>query len=110
MQNLEFVLENEMHKLFWDFDIQTDHLISTRRLDRVIVNEKKKRTCRTVDFAVLADHREKIKENEKRGKYLDLGRELKKKLCNLKVAMIAIVIGVFGTIPQNLVGGGSWRS
>ena len=34
----------------------------------------KKKNCRIVDFAVLANHREKIKENETR----DLARELKK--------------------------------
>ena len=32
----------------------------------------------TVDFAVLADHRVKLKECEKRNKYLNLARELKK--------------------------------
>ena len=42
----------------------------------VIVN-KKKRTCQTVDFAVPIDHRVKLKESEKRDKYLDLARELK---------------------------------
>ncbi len=31
-----------------------------------------------VDFAVPADHRIKLKECEKRDKYLDLARELKK--------------------------------
>ena len=30
MLNLESVQENETHKLFWDFEIQADHLISTR--------------------------------------------------------------------------------
>ena len=30
MHNPEFVLENEMHKLFWDFEIQTDHLFSCK--------------------------------------------------------------------------------
>ena len=39
---------------------------------------KKKRTCWIVDFAVLADHRVKVKGSEKRDKYLDLARELKK--------------------------------
>ena len=32
-----------------------------------------------MDFAVPADHRVKIKESEKRDKYLDLTGELKKK-------------------------------
>ena len=32
-----------------------------------------------VDFAVPADHRVKLKESEKKDKYLDPARELKKK-------------------------------
>ena len=31
-----------------------------------------------MDFAVPADHSEKLKESEKKHKYLDLARELKK--------------------------------
>ena len=38
----------------------------------MIINKK------IVDFAVPADHRIKLKECEKRDKYLDLARELKK--------------------------------
>ena len=34
------------------------------------------RTCRIVDFAVPADHRVKLKENEKKDKYLNFAREL----------------------------------
>ena len=30
-----------MHKLLWDFEIQTDHLISARRPDLIIINKKK---------------------------------------------------------------------
>ena len=30
MHNPASVLENEMHKLLWDFETQTDHLISAR--------------------------------------------------------------------------------
>ena len=59
------------HKLLWDFDIQTDHLISDRRPDLIIIN-KKKNSCKIVDFAVSADHRIKLKECEKKDKYLDL--------------------------------------
>ena len=40
--------------------------------------QQKKRTCQIVNFAVLVDHRVKIKENEKIDKYLELARELKK--------------------------------
>ena len=98
MHNPAPVLENDTHKLQWDFDIQTDHLISARRPDLIIINEKKKkkRTCKIVDVAVPADHRIKLKECEKRDKYLDLPRELKK-LWNMKETIIPILIGIFGT-------------
>ena len=40
--------------------------------------KKKKRTCKIVAFAVSADHRIKLKENEKKDECLDLARELKR--------------------------------
>ena len=71
------VLENGTHKLQCDFDVQMDYLTSARRPDLMIIN-KKKRTCKIMDFAVPADHRIKLKECEKNDKYLDLTREMKK--------------------------------
>ena len=94
------VLENDTHKLLWDFDIQTNHLISARRPDLIISNKKKKnRISKIVDFAVPEDHRIKLKECEKRDKYLDLVRE-SKKLWNMKVAIIPIVIDSFSTVTK----------
>ena len=82
MHNPALILENTTHKVLWDFNIQTDHLILARRTDLIKINkkrkEKKKRTCKIVDFAVPVDHRIKLKECEKRDKYLDFARELKK--------------------------------
>ena len=48
-----------------------------------------------------ADHRLKLKELEKKDKYLDLARELEK-LWNKKVTIIPIVIGAFGTVTKGL--------
>ena len=76
LHNPDSVLENETHKIPWDFKIQMDHLILARRPDLVIIN--KKITCRIVNFRVPADHRVKLKESEKENKYIDLARELKK--------------------------------
>ena len=42
MHNPGPVLENDTHILLWDFDIQTDHLISARRPDLKIISKKKK--------------------------------------------------------------------
>ena len=72
MHNLAPVLDNDKHKLLWDIDIHTDHLISARRRDLIIIN-KNKRTWKIFDFAVPAHHRIKLKECEKKDKYLDLG-------------------------------------
>ena len=41
MHKPESILENEMHKFLWDFEIQTDFLILARRPDLVIVNKTK---------------------------------------------------------------------
>ena len=41
--NPESVLENETHNILLNFDIQTDHSISTRRPLLIIVTKKKKR-------------------------------------------------------------------
>ena len=101
MHNLAPVLKNDMHKLLLDFNIQTDHLIPARRPDLKIIN-KKKRICKIVDFAVPADHRINLKESEKKDKYLDLARELKK-LWNMKVTIVPIVIGALGTITEGLL-------
>ena len=66
--------------------------------------QQKKRICKIVDFAVPADHRINLKGSEKKDKYLDLARELKK-LWNMKVTIVPIVIGALGTITKGLLRG-----
>ena len=92
------VIENDTYKLIWDFNIQTDHLIPARRPDLIIINKKK----RIVDFVVPVDHRINLKQCAKKDKYLDLARELKK-LWNMKVTIVPIVIGALGTITKGLL-------
>ena len=104
MHNPASVLENDIQKLLWDLGIHMDHLNSARRRELIIINKKKKRISKIVDFAVSSDHRIKLKECEKKDKYLDLARELKK-LWNMKVTIIPIVIGVFGTVTKGLLKG-----
>ena len=40
MQNPAHILDNDKHKLLWDFNIQTDHLIPARRPDLIIIHKK----------------------------------------------------------------------
>ena len=92
MHNLESVLENETHKILWNFEIQTDHLFPARRPDLVIGNKKNKlkSACRIVDIAVVTNHRINLKESEKWDKYQPFSREQKKKKWNMNMVVIAI--------------------
>ena len=67
-------------------------------------NQQKGRTCKIVDFAVLADHRIKLKESEKKDKYRDLARDWKN-LSNMKVTIIPIVIGAFNKVTKGIIKG-----
>ena len=77
MPNTESVLKNETQTPvgFWDKNGWPNHDQTTRPSNN---KKKKERTCRIVDLAVLTDHIVKLKESEKRDKYLELVRELKK--------------------------------
>ena len=55
-----------------------------------------------MDFVFPADHRVKLKESEKKDKYLDLARELKR-LWNMKVTVVPIVIDALTTVTKGLV-------
>ena len=76
---LESILENEMLKIHWDFEIETDHLIPFKRLDQMLINQEKKRNCHQEDFAFRSDRRVKINKSKKIIEYLDLALKLKKK-------------------------------
>ena len=63
MRKPESVWENETHKIL-------KHQLT----------KQKKRTCCFTDFAASANYCEKIRESERKDKYLDLAREFKKKV------------------------------
>ena len=61
------------------------------------VVDKKRRTCKIIDFAVTGDSRSK--EKEKIEKYQDLRRKLQK-IWNVRVKIIPLVVGSLGAIPK----------
>ena len=77
----------------------------------IIITTTTKRTCHFVNFVVPAEHRVKIKESEKKEKYLDLARKLKR-LWKMRVMVTPIVIGALETVPRGLKKEGwmSWKS
>ena len=62
----------------------------------MIFIDKKHHECKTIDFAIPYDTRVDDKEIEKIEKYLHLTRKLKK-LWNMKVTVVSLVLGVLGT-------------
>ena len=50
MHKPESVLENEMHKIHWNFEIQMDHLIPTRRPYLELIKKKKEHA--SLDFVI----------------------------------------------------------
>ena len=72
--NNKSVLGNETHKLLWDFEIQTDHLISTRSPDLIIT---KKVNLQNYGLCRLSGRQSKIERKRKNDKYLVLAREKK---------------------------------
>ena len=96
----EKVEETDRVKILWDFNIQTDHVIEHRRPD-VVVLDKHEKMCHLIDIAVPGDSRVEAKENEKVQKYQDLARELRK-LWQVKVNVVPVVVGALGTIPKAL--------
>ena len=83
---------------------RTDRSPNRGQKSRLYNNRQKKRTWKIVDFAVPAYHRINLKECEKKDKYLDLVREMKK-LWNMKVKIIPIVIGAFSSVTKGLLKG-----
>ena len=64
------VLENEDHKILWDFSIRTDHEIEARRPDLLIIN-KRENNCQIIDVTIPDDGRVRAKEDKKVEKYQD---------------------------------------
>ena len=86
----------------WHTDGSPNLSQKTRPNNNQQQQQQQKRNCKTADFAVPADDRIKLKECEKKDKYLDLARELKK-LWNMQVTILPIVIGAFITVTKGLL-------
>ena len=60
----------------------------------MVVVDKKRRTCKIIDFAVPGDMRIEEKQKEKTEKDQDIRRELQK-IWNVRVKIIPLVVGFF---------------
>ena len=103
----EPVLENETHKLLWDFEMQTDLQISVIRPILLKKTNKKQTKNEKREFAELwtllswrstAWNQKKLK----RGKSTSTFARKLKKPWNMKVTIIPIIIEAFGTVTYGV--------
>ena len=102
MNNSESILVNETNKILWDFQMQPDQLISTKRQDLLIVNKKQKEKEPAELWTLPLGHRVKLKESEMKDQSLDLAWGLKK-IWNMNVPVIPIAIDALSTVTRGLV-------
>ena len=100
--NLVICIKKRIHPRKWDTQIflgfwDPNKSPNPSQKTRLCQEEK----CHQVDFTISADHRVKMKQREKIDKYMDLTRELKK-LCNMRMTVIPILIGALGIILKGL--------
>ena len=92
-------MENDSWKMLWDVTIQTDHVIEARKPYVVIDNTKNE--CKIIDSACPFGSRVEEREKDKVKGYSDLKRELKK-IWDMTVKVIPVVVGALGTTPKKL--------
>ena len=84
------VIENDVVKIVWDYNIQTDRII-----------EHRKRKCLIVDVAIPGDQNITKKEFEKINNYSELRVEIAR-VWIMETEVVPVVIGALGSIPKNL--------
>ena len=96
------VIENDVIKVLWDFDIETDKHVTSNRPDIVIV-DKKEKSLKLIDVSIPNDINIVSKRIEKIEKYANLSIELKELWGMKTVETIPLVIGCTGTVDKKIV-------
>ena len=96
------VIENDVIKVLWHFDIQTDKHVTSNRPDIIIV-DKKEKSLKLMDVAIPNDMNIVWKGIEKIEKYANLMNELKELWSMKTVETIPVVTGCTGTVDKKFV-------
>ena len=97
MHNPASVPENVIHKVLWDFDIQTYHLISARRLDLIVINRELAKVWTLLSRLTTGWNWKKVKRRISASVLLGIEKKL-----NMKVTIMPIVFSAFGTVTKGL--------
>ena len=91
------VIESKGYKILWDFTIQCDIKIETRRPDFVVI-DKTKKEVKIVDLAMPGDERVNKRKVGKTEKYKMLKDEIARMWGMKEVIVIPVVVGALGAI------------
>ena len=58
------MIENDIIKIIWDFDVRNDHVIQARRPDLIMINKEDQKVS-LIDVAILWDTKGIVKSREK---------------------------------------------
>lgn len=97
----ESIVENDVCRIYWDRDLQTDRTIQHNRPD-IVVLDKKENIMYLIDVAIPAPVNVDKKHTEKIEKYLPLAYEMKEIWDLREVKIIPIIVGATGEIPKRL--------
>ena len=84
------VIENDVVKILWDYNIQTDRIIKHPRPDMTVV-DKARRKCLIVDVAIPGDQNITKKEFEKINNYSELRVEIVR-VWNMETEVVPVVM------------------
>ena len=85
-------------KILWDFNVQIDREIQTRRPD-ILVKNRKDNECFIIDIAVLADAKESLTKSKK--EFQDVRTEVAR-LWNTKSCVVPFMVTSLGMAPESL--------
>ena len=88
--------------MLWNQEVYTDREVKANRPDtRIIIKNKKEKTCTLIDVAVPTDRNGVQKEAENNLKYKSLCIKIHR-LWNLKCTIIPLKIGATGIVTRSL--------
>ena len=97
----ESIVETERYRIYWDRTVRTDREAIHNRPD-IIVLDKQEKTAQLIDVAIPGTHNVKSTYEEKKRKYVELSKEIRKIWKIEKVEVIPIVISSTGLVHPQL--------
>nr|CAI5858217.1 unnamed protein product [Callosobruchus analis] len=100
--DIESVVENERCRIYWNYSFPTLELVQANKPDIVLLDHQQK-TMFVIEFSAPAEVNIVSKEEEKRTKYQELLRQLRRLWPDYTVSLLVMVIGSLDGISNTLL-------